>query len=71
MKMRGSRRAAFVVGSLVLAHLAGCSSCVKEDEPQPATISPSDRPVKPLLKGMDQKLTAFSADSGGVDASTD
>jgi hypothetical protein len=68
MGMRGSRRAAFLVGSLVLAQLAGCSSCVK-DEPQPETISPSDRPVKPLVKGMDQKLTAFSTDSGGVEAS--
>lgn len=75
--MRGSRRsrAAFAVACVALAQLIGCSSCVKDEPPPPPSPSINDRPVKPLMKGIDQKLTQQfnTIDSGGgaVDASGD
>jgi hypothetical protein len=73
MRMRGKRSAllAFAGATFVLAQVAGCGSCVKDD-PQPSvTVNGKER--KPIdLKAADKRLTPFTVrEAGAADAATD
>jgi hypothetical protein len=73
MGVRGNRSAlsAFAAAVLVLAQVAGCGSCVK-DEPHPtSTATGTER--KPInLKAADKKFTHYGAvdDAGEAGAAT-
>jgi hypothetical protein len=69
--MRGKRSplAAFVATGFVLAQLAGCGGCVKDD-PEPSGATGSGR--KPIdLRAVDQRLSQFGGDAQAIDASSD
>jgi len=73
--MRGKRPslAAFAVAGFVLAQLAGCGGCVKDDPAQNDPAQAGRR--KPIdIRAADKRLSQFSADpnhDAAADASTD
>ena len=63
---------ALAVAGLVLAQLAGCGGCVKDDpnKSDPAAASGGRKPID--LRAADKKLSQFSSVAdGSADASTD
>lgn len=74
--MRGKRPtlAALAVAGMVLAQLAGCGGCVKEDPAQQSNPASSGG-RKPIdIRAADKRLSQFSADpnhDAAADASTD
>ena len=71
--MRGKRPslAAFAAAGMVLAQLAGCGGCVKDDPGQQSNPASSGG-RKPIdLRAADKKLSQFSTTEGGADASHD
>jgi hypothetical protein len=71
--MRGKRPtlAAIMATGMVLAQLAGCGGCVKDDPAQsdPAATGGGRKPMD--LRAADKKLSQFSAQDGSTDASHD
>lgn len=68
-----STLAAFAGVVMVLAQVAGCGSCVKDD-PQPSTsVTTGGKERKPInLKAADKKLSQYQlVEAGAADASTD
>jgi type IV pilus biogenesis protein CpaD/CtpE len=73
IEMRGKRPslAAVAFAGMVLAQLAGCGGCVKDDPAQQSSPAASGG-RKPIdLRAADQKLSQFSTTEGGADASHD
>jgi hypothetical protein len=64
--MRGKRSAlAFVAAGLVLAQVAGCGSCVKDDPPKEQ--AGGRKPIN--LRAADKRFSQYT--DGSSDASTD
>ncbi len=71
--MRGKRPsvAAFAVTGIVLAQLAGCGGCVKDDPAQQSSPAASGG-RKPIdLRAADKRLSQFGAQDSATDASSD
>ena len=75
IEVRGKRPslAAFAVAGLVLAQLAGCGGCVKDDaaksDPGAEADGSGRRPID--LRAADKKLSQFSAAAADRDGSAD
>jgi hypothetical protein len=70
--MRGKRPtlAAVAATGMVLAQLAGCGGCVKDDAQQSNPAASGGR--KPIdLRAADKRLSQFTTPDGAADASTD
>jgi hypothetical protein len=64
--------AAFAVAGMVLAQLAGCGGCVKEDEPAQQSNPAASGGRKPIdIRAADKRLSQFTTPDGAADASTD
>jgi len=73
MAMRGKRPtlAALAVSGMVLAQVAGCGGCVK-DEPADQSNPAASGGRKPIdLRAADKRLSQFTATDAAADASHD
>ena len=71
MRRKRPTLAAVAVTGMVLAQLAGCGGCVKDDSGQQSNPAASGG-RKPIdLRAADKRLSQFSATDGAADASTD
>jgi hypothetical protein len=68
--MRGKRPtlAAFAALGMVLAQVAGCGGCVKDEQSNPAAAG-GRKPID--LRAADKRLSQFTTPDGAADASTD
>ena len=74
IEMRGKRPtlAACALAGMVLAQLAGCGGCVKEDDPAQQSSPAASGARKPIdIRAADKRLSQFSTPDGAADASTD
>ena len=70
MREKRPTLAACALAGLVLAQLAGCGGCVKDDPPPPGSTPGTAR--KPIdLRAADKRLSQFSNQDGAADAASD